>query len=91
MGDRLGIPSVVDSFFKFFFFLNFYFIYLFIFSCSRGGVGRGLNGLYFRVLLIFLSSLLISFSPHEDICVCALAGGGGVIAVEIINSVEYLK
>ena len=47
--------------------------------------------LYFRVLLIFLSSLLFSFSPHDDICVCALAGGGGVIAVEIINSVEYLK
>ena len=64
-------------------------MYLF-FSRSRGGVGRGLNVLYFRVLLIFLSSLLFSFSPHDDICVCALAGGG-IIAVEIINSVEYFK
>ena len=45
---------------------------------------------------IFVSSLFFcllfffSFSPHDDICVCALAGGG-VIAVEIINSVEYFN
>ena len=51
--------------------------------------------LYFRVLLIFLSSLLFSFSPpHDDICVCALAGGGGgllllrsLIRLNILNKI----